>query len=134
MIVHLYKLISGETIIAEFIEQQVVNSQTNARIHLLKRPYVVSKEWAWDGLEFSWINGLADAVGLYGSGGGVVPCRIADVFEAKVQFRDVVLHLTHRGSTHAGLHGFADAVCQGLPTEVCRENGQAVAGRSGGLP
>ena len=61
MIVHLYKLISGETIIAEFIEQQVVNSQTNARIHLLKRPYIVSNEWTWDELEFPWINGLADA-------------------------------------------------------------------------
>ena len=60
MIIHLYKLISGETIIAEFLDQQIVNSQTNARIHLLKNPYIVSKEWEWDDLEFPWINGLAN--------------------------------------------------------------------------
>lgn len=60
MIIHLYKLISGETIIAEFLDQQVVNSQTNARIHLLKNPYIVPNEWTWDELEFPWINGLAN--------------------------------------------------------------------------
>jgi len=45
MTLHLYKLTSGETVIAEFVRQEVVNETINTKVHVVKNPKIVGKNW-----------------------------------------------------------------------------------------
>ena len=61
MIIHLYKLVTGEVVIAQFIDVEMVNDKTGAKSHVLANPMIINKY----GELSPWVYGLIGTTKYY---------------------------------------------------------------------